>query len=279
MSASAAARLRRPALIGLGLAAAYASWRRGRMATGGAWLGVTAALAKPHLGLGLAALMIARRDRRLLAGAAAGVAAVAAACIVVAGPSGCAGFMRIAVGSAGRWNLASMLGFTGLFGSWLGDGGMTHAVAALATVVAVAACAALGSAWRHSPRQLEAALAGATALSLVASPHLLGHDLTLLSPAAAWCLGAATGVDGAAVRWPGRAARRVLALWALVNLAAAADLGNGHGAPPGRLVPIALVAIGAAAWTACRPRLRRARARRLGTSYAGRGSGVGGVVE
>src|SRR5207302_1963374 len=121
-------------------------------------------------GLGLAALMIARRDRRLLAGAAAGVAAVAAACIVVAGPSDCAGFMRIAVGSAGRWNLASMLGFTGLFGSWLGDRGMAHAVAAL-------------------------------------------------------------------------------------------------------------VAIGAAAWTACRPRLRRARARRLGTSYAGRGSGVGGVVE
>ena len=186
--------------------------------------------------------MIARRDRRLLAGAAAGVAAVAAACIVVAGPSGCANFVRIAVGSAGRWNLASMLGFTGLFGSWLGDGGMTHAVAALATLVAVAACAALGSAWRHSPRQLEAALAGATALSLVASPHLLGHDLTLLSPAAAWCLGAATEVDGAALRWPGRAARRVLALWALVNLAAAADLGNGHGAPPGRLVPIALVA-------------------------------------
>ena len=43
----------------LGLAGAYALWRRDARFAGGAVLAATAALAKPHLALGLAALLIA----------------------------------------------------------------------------------------------------------------------------------------------------------------------------------------------------------------------------
>jgi len=243
-------------LSALGLAAAYAAWRRGRLAWGGALLAMTAAVAKPHLALGLAVFVVARRDRRLLAGAAAGLVAVVGISLLAAGPSGCAGFLHAAMGSTTRWHLGELLGFTGLFGSWLDDGLPAQALAALAGGAALAACAGLGDAWRRHPGLLEPALAGAVALSLVAAPHLLGHDLTLLAPVAAWSLAAAARRDGLGAVWPGPRGIRVLALWALLNLAALMDISNPRPAPPGRLVPLMLVASGALAWTACSRALR-----------------------
>ena len=244
-------------LLALGVGMAYASWRRERNAQAGAWLAAVAVIAKPHLFLGVAAFLLARRDRRAIAGAAAATAAVAALSLALVGPSGVADFGRISLGSADRWPLAQLLGFSGLFGSWLGNTASAHALAAAGSALAVAACAWLGIRSRQAGK-FETALAGTMALSLVASPHLLGHDLVLLAPAAAWMFA--------------RDSRRTLLLWLLVNAAALLDLGNGRPAPPGRLVPLALLATG----VFC---VRALRSRPAIPAYAGNGSGVGGVVD
>ena len=237
-------------LVALAVGGGYALLRSGRPGWAGAVLAAGLVLAKPHLGIGLAAFLLAWRERRVIVGAVAGVAAVAIASLVVAGPGGTAGFASIALGSTGRWSLASMLGFTGLAGSWLGDGAATQVVAAVLSLLAVAAATGLGAAVHREPGRLGTALAGAVALSLVASPHLLGHDLAVLAPVAAWCLLEAARSEPAA-SWPGPRSLRVLALWVALNGAALLDLGNSSPAPPGRLVPLSLVGIAVAACTAC----------------------------
>jgi hypothetical protein len=235
-------------LSALGLALAYASWRRGRPAHAGAWLALSTAVAKPHLALGLLVYAAARRDRRLLLGMVAGLAGALAASLALVGPSGLEGFAHATAAGVSRWPAAGMLGLTGLFGSWLGDGAATKVLSAVAAAAALAGSAVLGDVGRRQPDRLEITLGGATALSLLASPHLLGQDLALLAPAVAWCLGRAAVCDRRPPQpWPGRASRRVLLLWAAINIAAAVDLGRGSTGPPGRLVPWALLAAGVAA--------------------------------
>ncbi|HEV7679129.1 MAG TPA: glycosyltransferase family 87 protein [Candidatus Dormibacteraeota bacterium] len=262
-------------LLTLGVGMAYASWRRRRPDDGGlaagAWLGAVAALTKPHLFLGVAAFMLARRDRRALGGAAAAVACAGALSLLLVGPQGLEAFARIALGGTDRWPLAGLLGFTGLFGSWLGNAGTAYALAAVASIAALAGCAVLGARSRTDGAKFETALAGTMALTLVMSPHLLGHDLALLAPAAAWMLAGATR-------------HRVLALWVLLNAVAALDFGNARMAPPGRLVPVVLalagvVALRATGGIALPAQLRRRAAAQPRLTYSGSGSGVGGAVD
>jgi len=250
----------------LGLGLAYAAWRRGSSLWAGCWLGLAFTAVKPHLALGLAAFLLATRRWRAVAGASAGVAAVLAAAAVAVGPGSWVDWVGSLSASSTHSPLASLLGFTGLFGSWLGDVPAAHALAAAASVVVVAGCAALGDAARRRPDRLEPALAGATALSLLASPHLLTHDLAVLAPAAAWmlCWAAARGRLAAGA-----------AAWAALNAVAALDLGNAAHAPPGRLVPWALLLAGGLALTRLTP------TRRLTPAYSspGSGSGAGGVAD
>ena len=262
-------------LLTLGAGMAYACWRRDRPGAAGAWLAAVAVLAKPHLFFGVAAFLVGRRDRRAIAGACVAVLAVAALSLALVGPHGIADFARISLGGTDRWPLRSLLGFTGLFGSWLGNSAAAHVLAALGSLAAVAACAALGSRSREATL-FEPTLAGTIALSLVASPHLLGHDLALLAPALAWMVAYAAALDRTPA-WPGRASLRVLILWLLLNLTAALDFGNGTPAPPGRLVPIALLVIGIAAWRATRTEREEALVPRA--VQPGSGRGVGGVVD
>ena len=245
-------------LSALGLAGAYALWRRDRRAAGGALLACTALVAKPHLALGLAALLAGWRDRRVLAGAAIGLVATGLASLAVVGPGGLAGFAGALQADAGRWPLASLLGFTGLTGSWLGNGATAQLVAALGSAAAVGACVALGHLLRRGRVALEPALAAATLLSLVASPHLLSHDLVLLAPAFAWLAAWAAGRD-APVPWPGAWSRAVLAGWTVIALATAIDLGAQSPAPPGRLVPWALAGLAAILVWRVVPRPRQLR--------------------
>jgi hypothetical protein len=225
----------------LGLAGAYALWRRGDRFAGGAVLAATAAIAKPHLALGLALLLLGWRDRRVLAGAAAGLAAVLLLSLLAVGPGGLGGFVEAARGDAGRWPLASMLGFTGLFGSWLGDGAATQLLAAAGSALAVAGCLFLGRRLARGSA-LEPCLAAATLLSLLASPHLLSHDLVLLAPVVVALLAWAAVHEGS-ILWPGPHGRSVLAGWVVLSLATALDLGSQTAAPPGRLVPWALLGL------------------------------------
>lgn len=247
--------------ITLGAGAAYASWRSNRNAAAGAWLGAVALIAKPHLFFGVAAFLVGRRDRRAILGGAAALTAIALLSLLVVGPHGMVDFARISLGGTDRWPLRSLLGFTGLFGSWLGNAPAAHALAALCSVIACIACAMLGARTRSEAGMFEPALAGTLALTLVASPHLLGQDLALLAPALAWMLAWAMRRDrGLAWR---RTMNRVLMLWVLLNAVAALDFGNDHAAPPGRLVPIVLALLGAVAWRATRggePRVSRAAA-------------------
>lgn len=242
-------------LSALGIAVAYALWRRDRPLLGGAVLAGCLLLAKPHLALGLAAMVLAWRDRRLLAGAASAVALLAILSMATVGPAGINGFIgSIRDNAAGAAPLASMQGFTGLTGSWLGDGAAATLIAAAFSAAALAACVAVGRRLRRDRRVLEPCLALATVLSLLASPHLLAQDLVLLAPVVVALMAWAAQRDRAAP-WPGPCSRAVLAGWVVLSLTAALDLGAQGTGPPGRLVPWALLGLGGlVAWQLRRPR-------------------------
>jgi alpha-1,2-mannosyltransferase len=228
----------------LGLAGAYALWRRDARFAGGAVLAATAALAKPHLALGLAALLIGWRERHVLAGAAAGVLGMVAVSVAAVGPAGLVGFLTSTQSDASRWPLSMMLGFTGLFGSWLGNGALPQLLALAGSILAIGGCVYLGRRLARDRSALEPCLAAATLLSLLASPHMLSHDLVLLAPVLVGML-AWAGARDASAPWPGPLGRSVLAGWAVLCVAGALDLGAQATAPPGRLVPWVLLGLAA----------------------------------
>jgi len=261
------------AIPALGLAVAYAAWRTDRRAAGGFWLGLAFAATKPHLAVGLAVWLLARRDWRALAGAAAGCAAAAAVSFLLVGPGGAGGFLSALGFAYGNTPAASTVGIPGLVASWLGGGPVPGAIGIAGSVAALAGCALLGARSRQAGA-LEASLAGAAALSLAASPHLLAHDLVILAPVFAWCAARAAVAD--ASPWPGAVSLRVLAAWAIVGIAAFIDTGNASQAPPGRLVPLGLLGIGVAALALSRPVTSAGRRPRVALAQSGTGSGAGG---
>jgi hypothetical protein len=226
-------------LCALGLALGYAALRRGRPELAGLSVALGFLPVKPHLAIGIAVFLLVACGVRVLAGMAIGAAVTLAAGMAVDGAAGWREWLGALGLSSGHSPLASLLGYTGLAGSWLGDTGAARGVGFAAAAAAVVACAVLGQAVRRRPELLEPALGGAVALSLAAAPHLLAHDLAVLAPAAAWTLVWAT-------RSP-RTLQRCALLWGLACAAAFLDLGNASPAPPGRLVPLALTAAGALA--------------------------------
>ena len=234
-------------LSALGLAVAYACLRGRRPATAGAVLAVTALVAKPHLALGLAAFVIGMRDRRLLLGAAGGVVASLLLSLLVASPAGIAGFVGAAIHSTTRWQLANMVSLVGISGAIAGNGTASHVLAAVGSVVAVAIAAALGSAARSRPARLEAALAGAAVLSLLASPHAYWDDLALLVPALAWSFTALAARPGGARRL----GAGVVAAWIAISVAAFVDIASDAARPWGVLTPWVLIGAAALAIATC----------------------------
>ena len=256
----------------LGLAAAYASWRRGRPGSAGALLTATALLAKPHLVLGLAGWLVGRRDRRTFAGAGAGLLLISAGTLA-AGPALAAAFLGAPGLSSSVTPVRMLLGFTGLFGSWLGDSPLTYGLAAGVGAIAFGACILLGAAARRSAAALEASLGGAVVLSLLISPHLLVQDLAVLGVPFIWAMARSSEGDGARA-WPGLRSLALLGGWVALDLAARTDLGNYMPAPPGRLVPWVLLAGGLAACSACGV----ARIRRLDRVSRAQRPGLGTVT-
>jgi len=232
----------------LGLAVAYWSLRRGRPATAGAVLAVSSLIAKPHLALGLAAFVLGWRDRRLIGGAVAGAVAAVALSLLVAGPGGVGGFVGAAVHSTTRWQLANMVSLVGIGGAIAGNGTAAHLLAGVAELAAIAAAAVLGSMVRGRPTRLEAALAGAAVLSLLASPHAYWDDLALLVPVAAWSLTALAARRAGS----GSLMTAVIAIWVAISLAAYLDIATGAAVPLGLLTPWALTAAAALAFAVCR---------------------------
>jgi len=186
----------------LGVALAYAAWRRGRPGLAGFALGFTAAIAKPQLVIGIAAYMVGRRDWRAVAGALAGAALSLLIALLAVGPHGLAAFVS-AVSTPHNSPTAEMQGSSGLFGSLLGQAPGVYFLSIGAGLMAAAVAGWLGTIAHRRTDLFEPSLCGAVTLSLFASPHLLGHDLTLV----------ATGA-GRRSRLVGRPAKRAGVAWA-----------------------------------------------------------------
>lgn len=231
----------------LGLGLAYALWRRDRPGAAGFALGFTAAIAKPQLVIGIAAYMIGRRDWRAVVGAVAGAAVTIAIGLAGAGPGALRAFITT-IATPSNSPTAQMQGTSGLFGSLLGHGPGVFLLAVGAGIAAAVVAGWLGTVAHRRPDLFEPSLCGAVALSLFASPHLLGHDLTLLAPVLvaglAW-LAARPGEQP----WPGSATLGVLALWVLLSFASLGDLSQNSVGVPGRATPWVLL-LTAAAWCA-----------------------------
>ncbi len=231
----------------LGLASAYALWRRDRPGAAGFALGFTAAIAKPQLVIGIAAYMIGRRDWRAVGGALAGGATTAVIGLLGAGPRAFGAFVS-AIATPSNSPTAQMQGISGLFGSLLGHAPGVFLLAVGGGMVATAAAGWLGTAAHRRPDLFEPSLCAAVALSLFASPHLLGHDLTLLAPVLVAGLAWLAGRPGER-HWPGVATLGVLAAWVLLSFASLGDLSQNSVGFPGRATPWVLL-LTAAAWCA-----------------------------
>ena len=228
----------------LGLAAAYALWRRDRPAAAGFALGFTAAIAKPQLVIGVAAYMIGRRDWRAAGGALAGAAVTIVIGLIGAGPHALTSFIT-AIATPSNSPTAQMQGTTGLFGSLFGHGSGVFLLAVAAGIAAAAVAGWLGTVAHRRPDLFEPSLCGAVALSLFASPHLLGHDLTLLAPVLVAELAWLAGRPGERL-WPGPATLGMIGLWVLLSFASQADLSQNTVGFPGRATPWVLLLIAAA---------------------------------
>jgi hypothetical protein len=232
-------------LAALGLALTYSLLRRDRPTTAGAVLAVTSLIGKPHLALGLAAFALGRRDRRLIVGVLAGGAVTAAASLLVAGPAGVAGFIGAALHSTTRWKLASMVSAVGIGGSIFANSAPAYLLGGLVALAAVVGAAAFGSASRSEGPRLEAALAGATLLSLVAAPHAYWDDLALLAPVTAWSLCALAFWHADLRLWAA-----LVGVWMAISLTAYLDIASAP-EPWGVLTPWALIAAAGVAAVSC----------------------------
>jgi hypothetical protein len=230
----------------LGVALAYTFWRRDRPGIAGFALGFTAAIAKPQLVIGIAAYMIGRRDWRALVGSLVGAAVSLAIGVIGAGPRSLGSFLT-AIATPSNSPTAQMQGTTGLFGSLLGHAPGVFLLAVAAGIAAAAVAGWLGTIAHRRPDLLEPTLCGAVALSLFASPHLLGHDLTLLAPVLVVGLAWLAGRPGEAL-WPGPATLGVLGLWTLLSFASLGDLSQNTVGFPGRATPWVLLLM-ASAWS------------------------------
>jgi Glycosyltransferase family 87 len=231
----------------LGLGLAYALWRREHPGAAGFALGFTAAIAKPQLVIGIAAYMIGRRDWRAVGGAVAGAAVSIAIGVIGAGPGALRAFIT-AIATPSNSPTAQMQGTSGLFGSLLGHAPGVFLLAVGAGIAAAAVAGWLGTVAHRRPDLFEPSLCGAVALSLFASPHLLGHDLTLLAPVLVAGLAWLADRPGAK-HWPGSATLGVLALWVLLSFASLGDLSQNTVGLPGRATPWVLL-LTAGAWCA-----------------------------
>jgi Glycosyltransferase family 87 len=238
----------------IGLAGAYALWRRDRPGAAGFVLGFTAAIAKPQLVIGIAAYMIGRRDWRAVGGALSGAAVTVVIGLIGAGPHAMVSFVT-AIATPSNSPTAQMQGTSGLFGGLLGQSPGVFLLAVGAGIAAAAVAGWLGTVAHRRPDLFEPSLCGAVVLSLFASPHLLGHDLTLLAPVLVAGL-AWLAARPSEVAWPGPATLGVLAIWALLSFASLGDLSQNSVGLPGRATPWVLL-LTAGVWCALVARAAR----------------------
>jgi hypothetical protein len=172
--------------------------------------------------------------------------------------------VSILASSTTRWELATMVSFIGVVGSLFGNGLGAHMIGLAASGLACAIAVWLGTTVRRDPSRLDTALVGAAVLSLVASPHAYPDDLVMLAPALVIGVAAAARRAGSiSALTLASPVSLVFGAWALITLAAGADLIDGAAFPPGQLAGWALVAAAALACVATRGNHERAEVPRL----------------
>ena len=175
-------------LNAIGVAMAYRCWRRGAFAAGGAWLVASAAAVKPDLAIGLLAFLIGWGNRRALLGALGAAAAVLAGSLAIVGVGGLSAMVTNDLRLAGVLSQAGGASFAALPSVWFGNTTPSYVVGAAGAAVCLVLCGMLGRRFRGDSVLLGPALAAATALSLLASPHAYLYDEVMLAPAVAWSL-------------------------------------------------------------------------------------------
>ncbi len=240
-------------LFTLAVFAGYLLFIRGKGSAAGAAFGVALAFGKPHLLVGVLVFLLFRRAWRVLAASLANAGAVTAVAIAVLGFGTAQGFVSAVVHSGVDHPPSGLLGVTGLWASWLGNGPPIRVLGLASSVAVLAGCARIGVVSRRVPRQTPALVASVFALSLLASPHLLVPDLVMLVPAFTWLYADALEVRPSHWRLdsPGLL---LCAAWLWLGAAAVLDAANTSIGFPGRLAPwglmlFALAAVGVAAAT------------------------------
>lgn len=211
-------------IAALGLALVYSELRRGHDAHAMAWLALTVLAGKPHLGLGIALFIAARRPRSVIAFAATAGGVYGLALLAIPPSTTVQWFMTV-IHVGALFPISTTIGLSGLVSSTLGTGppgvilGLSGSAATLATAAVLGRCDA------RRPRTGESDAIGragflftaVTLLSLLGAPHVFPYDLVLLIPGfvacAAWC-----ATEAEATCWPQKRQRAVLAVWGLLTL-------------------------------------------------------------
>jgi hypothetical protein len=132
---------------------------------------------------------------------------------------------------------------SGLFSAWTGGGIVATLLTVGTTVAALGAVAVAARRGATGRLSLEASLAIAVTLSLLAAPHLYPHDLALLVPVFAWMtVGAITADRRRRVALPGPTMTAVLLVWILLAGCVVVDAIAALPARAGSLGPFALAA-------------------------------------
>ena len=220
------------------LALTYADLRRGHDHRAMLWLTVGLLVGKPHLGIGLALFLVARRPLSIVSGAIA--AAVVGGMTILLVPLAAIGqWVGTIVHVSGLYPASSTIGMSGLVGSFLGAGATSSALGYALAATASLGCVVLGRQARNRLRGhatgMDPLFLGVTLLSLLIAPHVFPYDLVLLIPGFIGCVAWATANDAGA-SWPGTRALLALGAWATVALICFAMI-----SPPGSYRPVILL--------------------------------------
>ncbi len=251
-----------------GLALTYADLRGGRDNRAMVWLTLAVLAGKPHLAIGMALFLIARRPLSVIPAAVA-AAGLCGLTLFVVPFAAVAQWWATVAHVNGAFPASSTSGIIGLIATLLGDNVISTTVGYLMIGVALMACFAVGRRARRSTlqslrgRNIDPLFLGVTLLSLVAAPHVFPYDLVLLIPGLIGCLAWAAATDGP-LPWPGRLTLAAFGVWLVVTLLCLEIVSPPGSYRPTALLPTVLLAagLGCVAATARRspPKLANAEA-------------------
>jgi Glycosyltransferase family 87 len=242
-----------------GLALTYADLRGGRDNRAMVWIALGVLAGKPHLAVGLALFLTARRPLSMIPAAvtAAGLCGLTLLAVPLVAV---AQWWATVAHVNGAFPASSTIGMTGLAASLFGSGAISTILGYVMIAVTLSACIAIGR-WARRDRpnpmlrsSIDPLFLGVTLLSLLAAPHVFPYDLVLLIPGLVGCLAWGAAADGP-LPWPGRLTLATLGAWLVVTLICLEIVSPPGSYRPTALLPIVLLAFaaGCVAVSALRP--------------------------